>query len=72
MSIECHPCGREIATPHADGLYYDGDELPCECGAVSIVSCDAETDPYVGSYRCKHGISEWDGCDACDHEDNDD
>ena len=66
--IECHPRGRQLATPHADGLYYEDDELTCACGAVSRIGVD-DDQAYVSGWRCRHGVDEEDPCEACDHED---
>jgi hypothetical protein len=67
--IECPPCGAELAPRSRDGLYYDSDELTCECGAVALVSFDeGDDEPWVNHWRCKHGHDGETPCAACDLE----
>ena len=47
---ECPDCGAlaEVDTKQPEGFVLDGDPVRCQgCGHVGIISCDAETDPYV-------------------------
>ncbi len=44
--LECPCCGDTGAVAEDDhGMFFDGQGLVCGC--AGLVSCDAETDPYV-------------------------
>lgn len=47
-SIECPCCGCDGAESDADGFYWDGQPLICEC--IGQVSCCSETSPYINTY----------------------
>ena len=68
--LECANCGVDI--PGSDprpGWYSDGEDITCgACKTINHVSCDAETDPYVGSWTCRHGRPGDGPCDACEIE----
>ena len=68
--VPCAACSDDLQTPHADGLWYDGDALKCEgCGAVNHISFDGEDDGvYVSFYDCKHGKRDDEACDECELE----
>lgn len=69
--LGCDLCGSEIVGKNPrPGWYHDGEAITCgDCGAVNRVSCDAESDPYVSGYVCKHGVSDDKACDLCEIED---
>jgi len=67
----CDLCGDEIAgRDPRPGWYHDDEEIVCSgCGAKNHVSCDAESDPYVSGYVCRHGKDDETPCDLCEIED---
>lgn len=68
--LDCANCGGELRGAHpTPGWYSDGETLACpDCGATNHVSCDSETEPYVGSWECIHGKAGDEPCDACEDE----
>jgi hypothetical protein len=70
--LDCELCGSEIVGAHpTPGWYSDGEAITCtDCLAVNHVSCDAESDPYVSSYDCRHGKEDAEACDLCEIEES--
>lgn len=68
--LDCGNCGAEIVGSHPRaGWYSDGEDIVCpDCGTTNTVSCDDETDPYVGHWTCKHGKHDEEPCDQCEIE----
>lgn len=69
MDLDCACCGIaiEISTPVSE----DSEHVCPECGATCVLFFGDDTsdaDPYFGSWRCEHGISGDEPCDACEIE----
>ena len=45
--LECPCCGGDGAGSDAAGEFYDGQ--PLMCGCPGIVSCDAESEPWINN-----------------------
>ncbi len=76
--MDCERCGAPLpGTKVIDGddVWWDGDKVKCECGAVSQITVfDDEDDEdlgraYVSHWTCKHGSDDKIPCAACDAED---
>lgn len=68
--LDCGSCGAEIqGGDPRPGYYHDGEDIVCQdCGSTNSISVDAESDPYVGHWTCRHGKDDETPCDQCERE----